>query len=260
LQAGSYTDAYISNKDGIKEFRMNVAEELSRIIHKLCPDVESILEAGIGEGDAMEDLLGHFNNEVKFSGFDISWSRVAYARMRLNKKRYENMELFTGDLLNIPCAENSFDIVYTSHAIEPNRGNEDNIIRELYRVARKYLITIEPSYELASDQIKKRMDTLGYVRKLESIAKENKYNVIEYKSFRTFNPQNPSAIMIIEKGGSPIHNFRIACPQFKSKLENIEGALYSKEGMMVYPIIDGIPCLRIENGIIASKYELFAKK
>ena len=31
--------------------------------------------------------------------------------------------------------------------------------------------------------------------------------------------------------------------------------LYSDEALVVYPIIGGIPCLRIENGIYASKYE-----
>jgi uncharacterized protein YbaR (Trm112 family) len=31
--------------------------------------------------------------------------------------------------------------------------------------------------------------------------------------------------------------------------------LFSPEGMVVYPIVNGIPCLKIENGILASKYK-----
>jgi ubiquinone/menaquinone biosynthesis C-methylase UbiE/uncharacterized protein YbaR (Trm112 family) len=260
LQAGVYCDAYM-HKKSIQEYYINIAKELSEIIHNLCPNVTSILEAGIGEGNCIGELLNHFNDDIESAGFDISWSRVAYARAWLGKKKHVNSKLFTGDLLNIPCAENSFDIVYTLHAVEPNKGNEEEIIRELYRVARKYLILMEPSYELANDEAKKRMEALGYIRGLESIAEKNRYNIIEYKlSPYASNSLNPTAIMIIEKGGSSIHDFKIACPQFKSKLEDIDGALYSIEGMKVYPIINGIPCLRIENSIIASKYELFAKK
>jgi len=260
LQAGTYCEHYMRD-EAFKNHYKNIAMELSNIVQRYYPNASSILEAGIGEGNCIGELLNYFNGNVESAGFDISWSRLAYARKWLNDKGYKKSTLFTGDLLDIPCAENSFDIVYTNQAVEPNRGSEEKIIRELYRVARKYLIMIEPSYELASEEAKKRMDAHGYVRGLESIAKENNYNVIEYRlSPYYFNPLNPTAIMVIEKGGECVHDFKIACPQFKSKLENIDGALYSAEAMRVYPIINGIPCLRIESGIVASKYELFAKE
>jgi uncharacterized protein YbaR (Trm112 family) len=35
----------------------------------------------------------------------------------------------------------------------------------------------------------------------------------------------------------------------------IGGMLFSPEALVVYPIVGGIPCLRIQNGIFASKYE-----
>jgi len=202
LQAGSYCEAYMHNEE-FKKLYINIAKMLSNIIYRLCPDTASILEAGIGEGNFIGELLDHFSNDTESAGFDISWSRLAYARKWLIEKGHENTILFSGDLLDIPCAENSFDIVYTNQAVEPNRGNEDKIIRELYRVTRKYLILIEPSYEQANDDAKKRMDELGYVTNLESIAKENKYNVIEYSSCPYFfNRLNPTAIMIIEKKAS----------------------------------------------------------
>ena len=46
----------------------------------------------------------------------------------------------------------------------------------------------------------------------------------------------------------------LACPRFKTPLKEIGGMLYSPEALAVYPVIGGIPCLRVENAILASKY------
>jgi uncharacterized protein YbaR (Trm112 family) len=108
------------------------------------------------------------------------------------------------------------------------------------------------------------MDSNGYIKGLDTLVKNMGYTIKEYKLFPYFtNPLNPTGIIIIEKiigtCNKQIHDKyeQLACPQFKTKLENIDGALYSNEGMRVYPIIKGIPCLRIENGIVASKYKIF---
>ena len=177
------------------------------------------------------------------------------------KTRDTTLFFFTGDLINIPCADNAFDIVYTCHAIEPNRGNEEKIIRELYRVTKRYLLLLEPSYEFASEEGKKRMDRNGYIKGLDELTKSLGYKVKDYKLFPYCgNPLNPTGIMIIEKATNVFQmgkNYKIACPQFKTELEEIGGALFSSESMRVYPIIKGIPCLRLENGVVASKYKMF---
>jgi len=44
-------------------------------------------------------------------------------------------------------------------------------------------------------------------------------------------------------------------------LQEVAGMLFSPEALVVYPILDGIPCLRIENGIVASKFpEIVAQR
>ncbi len=164
--------------------------------------------------------------------------------------------------MNIPFADSSIDIVYTSHSIEPNGGNEEPILRELYRVAREFLILLEPGYEFASDEAKERMEFHGYCKDLRGIAENLGHNILAHRLFPFIsNPLNPTAIMIIAKQFEDLPLSHIlACPQFKTPLEQRGGMLFSPEALMVYPIVGGIPCLRSENGILASKYEEVAAR
>jgi ubiquinone/menaquinone biosynthesis C-methylase UbiE len=226
------------------------------------PHTHTILEAGIGEGNFLGELLPFFTDQIIAYGFDISWSRVACARDYFRKKRLEKVNLVTGDLTKIPFLDNSIEFVFTNQAIEPNHGNEEVIIKELYRITSKYLILIEPAYELANKQAKERMERHGYVRNLEKIIRSLNMKIIEYKLFPyPFHELNPVAIIIIEKKCSSIVNKYDECvyadPIFHSPLSNISGSYYSSDSLRIYPIINGIPCLRLENGIVASKYQAY---
>lgn len=254
LQAGSYI-AFNETPEGYS-FKEKYTSELARVILSLIQP-SSILEAGVGESTTLSGVLKHLKTSVEAFGFDISWSRVAYGKKYLEKQGIPNVTLCTGSLLSIPFADESIDIVYTSHSIEPNRGKEEPILKELLRVARNYLILLEPSYELASDEARKRMDFHGYCRNLKETVIRLGHKVLVHELFPFIsNPLNPTAITIIEK--KPQKNsssYILACPKFKTRLEKIDNVLFSSEGLMVYPIIDDIPCLRVENGIIATHYK-----
>jgi ubiquinone/menaquinone biosynthesis C-methylase UbiE len=254
LQMGSYIKA-MENAEMDKHKR-DYTSEIAKTILSLCNPC-SVLEAGVGEATTLSGVMQNIGSAVRSYGFDLSWSRVAYAKRWLLSKGVDNANLCTGNLFNIPFADNSIDIVYTSHSIEPNGGNEKSILQELFRVTRKFLILLEPGYELANEEARKRMELHGYCRNLSGIAESLGYKVLAHTLFPfTSNPLNPTAITIIEKqvdGAPPSHFF--ACPKFKTPLENIGGMLFSPEALVVYPIVGGIPCLRIENGVFASKYK-----
>jgi len=256
LQTGSYIAA-MENEEMAKHKEEYSREIASRIL-SLC-EPKSILEAGVGEATTLSGVLKHLANEVNNYGFDLSWSRVAYAKKWLHSKGITSTVLCSGDLFHIPFLDNSIDIVYTSHSIEPNGGNEEPILRELYRVARKFLILLEPGYELASDEARQRMDSHGYCKNLKGISNSLGYDVLEHRLFPyTSNPLNPTAITIIRKdddGDTELLSDVLACPKFKTPLKKIGGMLFSPEALVVYPIVGDIPCLRVENGILASKYE-----
>lgn len=254
LQTGSYIAAM--EIDEMAKHKQEYSREIANRILSLCKP-KSILEAGVGEATTLSGVLENLGNDVSSYGFDLSWSRVSYANKWLHSKGFTNTVLCSGDLFHIPFLDNSIDIVYTSHSIESNGGSEEPILRELYRVTRKFLILLEPGYELANDEAKRRMDSHGYCKNLESNSRSLGYEVLEHELFPyTTNPLNPTAITIIRKDGdSELLSDVLACPKFKTSLKEINGMLFSPEALTVYPIIGGIPCLRVEKGVFASKYE-----
>lgn len=256
LQAGSYVAAM--KKAATARHKKDYTAELARIVLALGRPA-SVLEAGVGEATTLSGVLQNLGTGVRSFGFDLSWSRLAFARRWLEDHGLRGTTLCTGNLLQIPFADDAVDVVYTSHSIEPNGGNEEPILRELYRVARKYLVLLEPGYELADDEARRRMDAHGYCKNLRASAESLGYRVLRHELFPfSVNARNPTAITIIEKTGDarpPGHV--LACPRLRTPLERVGNMLFSPESLVAYPIVGGIPCLRVENGILASRYKEF---
>lgn len=253
LQAGSYN----SYDEDNPEIREKISDTVSYYINGL-GDINNILEIGVGEATNFKKILPKLtNHSIHAYGFDISWSRIKYGNHHLGRQSLKGVELFVGDLFNSPILDDSIDVVYTLHSLEPNGGREEEALVELYRIANKYLVLFEPLYELASVKTKKYMDEHGYVKNLYSVAKNLGYNVVEYKllyegMYGIFNTR----VTIIEKNenrdaevSSPM-----ACPITRTPIEKIRDNYFSKESLLLYPIIERIPCLLPENAIIATHY------
>jgi ubiquinone/menaquinone biosynthesis C-methylase UbiE len=256
LQAGSYI-AGMKN-EAKRKYIQEYASEIVSTILSLC-NPTSILEAGVGEATTLSEVIKRLPDQATRSyGFDLCWSRVAYGKNWLLGNSLSNFTLCTGSLFHIPFGDNSIDVVYTSHSIEPNGGFEEPILRELYRVAKQYLVLLEPGYELASNEAKQRMDTHGYCKNLVGVAQQLGWNVIEHKLFPyTANPLNPTALTIIQKQPEEVDTEVanvFACPKFKVTLTKIGEMYFSPEALCVYPVLADIPCLRLENAIIASHF------
>lgn len=262
FQSGSYIKGLSKNN----EFTQKYCGALASIIENIS-GVESLLEVGVGEGTTLSPLLRKLINRPKnILGFDISWSRVKFAKELLQDFRIPDVNIFTGNLFEIPLLDNSIDVVYTSHSIEPNGGKEEEALKELYRITKKYLILLEPAYELASEEAKTRMRTHGYVTELFDTAQKLGYNIREHRLFDySSNPLNPTGIIIIEKNTRDSNNSDLVCPISQSELIKYEDSfLYSEQSFLAYPILNSIPCLLRENAILASHlltdYDKFKKE
>lgn len=256
FQAGSYIENYKKNKEFIQKYCAAIANT----IENHTDNVESIVEVGVGEATTLGNVLKVLKNKPRRSyGFDISWSRIKYAKSFLESERVDECFLFVGDLFNIPLKDNSIDIVYTSHSIEPNSGKEEEAVKELYRITRKYLILLEPCYELANQEAKNRMLAHGYITNMQKAIKKLNYNISEFRIFDLYaNPLNPTGLTVIKKNykGDLKTENHLACPITKTDLALLKGSYFSKDSLLVYPIIDEIPCLLPSNAVVATHYIL----
>lgn len=251
FQAGTYIKVAEQNSEYINNYTSAIQKVLAGL-----GDFQSIMEVGVGEATIMSNLLlkiKGYEDILKF-GFDISWSRIKYAR-EYSRSHGLDINLFTANLFNIPLPDSSIDIVYTSHSLEPNGGKEKEALQELYRVSSKYIVLLEPSYEFASEEGKQRMTKHGYVRYLDQHAKDLSMEVIEHRLFDySINPLNPTALTVIKVNKENTQKPGFICPTTGSPLSFVKGSLFSNESMLVYPIIDEIPCLLSQNAILAAHF------
>ena len=251
FQSGSYIKGFINNPQHI----YNYCGALAKIINKF-KNIDSIIEVGVGEGTTLNNLIQKLTYKPKdILGFDVSWSRLKFAKEFLKDFGHADIKLFTANLFEIPLLDNSIDVVYTSHSIEPNGGKEKEALRELYRITNKYLILLEPSFELANKEARQRMIEYGYVTKLYQTAKDLNYKIIEYRLFDyCSNPLNPTGLMIIEKQNDfKKSESSLVCTMTYTNLEKFgDYILYSNDSFLAYPVIENIPCLLKENSILAT--------
>ncbi len=251
LQAGSYIKRVEENFSFTDEY----TAKISWVLNNLGP-YDTLMEAGVGEATTLCNVFKKLVHKPKRTyGFDISWSRIKFAKKYAEKFAIDGLFLFTGDMFSIPLNDHSIDVVYTAHSIDANGGKEEECIMELYRIAKRYLILIEQSYEFAGDEGKQRMKKLGYATEIYNTVLSLGYNVIEYRLLGvSSNPLNPTGIIIIEKNEDRQAGFELACPITLTELSLERGSYYSKDSLLAYPIIDEVPCLLPENAIIATHY------
>ena len=252
LQAGSYVAGVRTNP----EENMRWCAQLAEILDPLLTQQGSLLEVGCGEATTLAGVLQHLTNITSHAlGFDISWSRCTEGLAWLAEKKVA-ARLFVADLFDIPMDDETVDVVYTSHSLEPNGGREDDAIRELMRVARRAVVLIEPIYELAKPDAQSRMRHHGYVRGLKEAAERLGARVTGYRLLdHTSNPLNPSGLVLIDKegrqkigGGPPAWR----CPITHAPLSDLGDVFVGQVGLG-YPILRGVPLLRAAHGVVASK-------
>jgi len=254
LQAGSYVEAMRS--PGYFALKIEYATAIAKVFDRL--GGRSILEAGVGEATTISHVIPRLTSQpIVAAGFDISWSRVAQGS--IYARSHAALSLVVGDLFAIPAADNSFDVVYTSHSIEPNRGMEKAALTELYRVAGRHVVLFEPAATYGSEATKSHIELHHYCTDLDQHARELGFDVKEHRLFDVcLSEENQTELLVISKNGGPIEradNSRwIACPRCRTPLVEHLGQLYCEECCLVYPRIGEIPCLLSTAGILASNF------
>ena len=107
-----------------------------------------------------------------------------------------------GDVGTLPFADNSVDIVFSSHTLEQMEEHRryEGAISEMHRVARVRAILMEPGYELGNIPQRLYIRLRGTSRYILSAAMKSSYNVRSYRLLETVsNALNPTMIVVIDK-------------------------------------------------------------
>jgi hypothetical protein len=251
VQAGSYVRAMADPAFAAR--KRQAAARIAEVLGRLRFD--TMLDAGTGEATTLAELLPLLpRRPEQVLGFDLSLSRLLFAQRYLRERGTGGVELFTAGLENIPLADASVDLVMTVHVCEPNGGREREILTELLRVARRYLVLVEPSYELASEEARRRMEQHGYVRALPDHLRALGARIVLEEPFGAdLNPLNPAALLVVDQGerAAPQGRARLVSPLTRTPLSRGDGYLCSRDGF-AFPVIAGIACLLPDNAVLAA--------
>ena len=122
LRVVSFIDRNVDNFPATISLKDGRVQEILKIIRS----TDKVAEIGCGKGRFLKSVYQKFPN-THCVGVDISSKMLACIPNGIQK--------FEGSLENIPCPDNSFDVVFSVEAIE-HSPNPEASIREMIRIAR----------------------------------------------------------------------------------------------------------------------------
>ena len=247
LQAGSYIREYEEDQSRFSAY----ANELATVIATNCPSPVSVLDAGAGELISTRLIMEQLDPVFPFA-VDGSLSRLHVGMKWLKDTQpslASTMSVFVANLDKLPFAPQSFDAVYTSHALEPNHSNGALLVSELWRITSQDLFLFEPHYEAAGHKARERMDYHGYIKNLEqTIIEQTGCKPAIFPIVNTVESYNPTFCFHIKRstGLSPKQldqkhrkpTFRMGNIAFDRV---INGGICSSSDKICFPVIEDIP-------------------
>jgi len=257
LQSGSYAKYVAGNADYWRAY----CAEIGAVLGPFAAPGSRVLDVGTGEMTTLAGVAASaFPDKCDLFACDISFSRIKHGRAfvarNLRAGLRDRLESFVGNLFRLPFQDASIDVVWTSHALEPNGGRELDALSELFRIARGHVVLCEPSYENNSAEGRARMEALGYVRDLPGWIEKAGGELLDVIAFKNVaNPLNPTHAYVCGVPGAvgrPSPESPWGCPATRQGLVKKSDCFFSPASKLAYPIIGGIPILREEAAVLAS--------
>ena len=256
LQTGSYLKRFFAREKKYIQY----TNEISQVINSNFKNFRTMIDCGCGEMTVSYLIIKRLISVKKFFLCDISLNRMMegkkFLRKKLNKTLTNKLNFFCTSLDKIPFKDNSIDLIFTSHALEPNKIKSINIIKELYRISKKGLIFCEPDYTTASREQKKRMKKNNYVQNIPGILRKLDFKFTRIKLKNSLTKTNQTTCFIIHKQKKIKNNHQFVDPFFKQKIKKIKNYYFSNYLNQIFFIYKDIVMFDFDKPTILSKKNL----
>ena len=115
---------------------MESSKALCKVIDSFYQKGMKLADVGCGAGHYLRSLRKRLDNDIDYTGFDATDHYIALAK----KAFPQNANFKLGDILDLPCENDSFDIVMCNNVILHLPPEIRKPIKELIRISRKYIV------------------------------------------------------------------------------------------------------------------------
>ena len=185
-----------------RAFRRLSLKGLEEIIRK--HNVRSVLDFGCGWG-LNTILLKELFPELEIWSFDYSPQRVVSAQYNFQRMNLVPYRLFIADGSRLPLSDSSIDLIFTNHVLEQMNEVLSPALKEIHRVARRFALFIEPTYEYAKMVHRLRIIRKGYPRNIAGLASQLPWSLKVRKPANPTWAATPAEWVLFEKNGGINH-------------------------------------------------------
>ncbi len=189
----------------------------------------SFMEVGAGELTNILEIQKK-NKKIIFDkvfALDVSLPRLIVGNKFLRENSAKIDYCISSNAEKIPLSDNSIDLLFTIHCLEQVPHLAKNIIKEMLRVAKKYVVLIEPSIEYGSEITRNRIYAKNYVKLNNNMLKDIDAEIIYRELNRLSSFISSSEIVILKKKSS-----KNLSGTFKFNPEN--KAFEKKDGIFIF--------------------------
>ena len=229
---------YAELKDGsVVKCNGNIHQYYADIISKIIKQTKSksFLENGARELTQFKMicvLLKKNNYKInKTGGLDISFRRLLVGKNYLKKNNNKIDYIVQGNAAELPFADNSFDLIYTVHCLEQVPDLFEQSVNEMLRVAKNYVVLVEPSFELSNKITSNYIVYKGYVQINKKLLSNIKYKYFKRIKLPFKQYLNGAELIIYKKKSKKNKRSKVEfiCPKNKTIIQKRKGTIGNRE-------------------------------
>ncbi len=171
------------------------------VVSSLCPG-GSMVEVGAGDLGTLVGIAKMVDPPSRRLGaVDISEKRLVVGRQWAQRQQVSVKALCAANGSSLPFADNEWDVVITANCLEQNSEPLPAILRELHRVSGRFLVLMEPSYELGHALHRRMILKDGHVRGIPATIRELGFELVRSELMPVRPYMSDVALTVVAKRG-----------------------------------------------------------